>query len=219
MRISMDIKSFMSISRQGPLPDWEALYKTQKVETMPWYNENFDSDLEKELDDRKITNNEDNKKFLDLGTGPGTQAIWLAKRGFKAIGSDLSEAAIKRARDVYANEKENVDFIVDDILNSNLKENQFDYIFDRGCFHFLPPPHRKKYIAKIKQILKNNGMLFLKCFSNKEPMEEGPFKFSQEDIKELFSESFIIDTIKETVYQGTLNPLPKALFVVMIKKL
>ena len=49
MHISMDIKSFMSISRQGPLPDWEALYKTQKVETMPWYNENFDSDLEKEL--------------------------------------------------------------------------------------------------------------------------------------------------------------------------
>jgi hypothetical protein len=24
------------------------------VETMPWYNENFDSDLEKELDERKI---------------------------------------------------------------------------------------------------------------------------------------------------------------------
>jgi hypothetical protein len=30
---------------------------------MPWYNENFDSDLEKELDERKITND---GKFLDL---------------------------------------------------------------------------------------------------------------------------------------------------------
>jgi hypothetical protein len=37
-------------------PDWETLYKSQKVETMPWYNENFDSDLEKELDERKIIN-------------------------------------------------------------------------------------------------------------------------------------------------------------------
>ena len=26
-------------------PDWETLYKSQKVETMPWYNENLDSDL------------------------------------------------------------------------------------------------------------------------------------------------------------------------------
>jgi hypothetical protein len=33
-------------------PDWETLYKTQNVETMPWYNENLDSDLEEELDQR-----------------------------------------------------------------------------------------------------------------------------------------------------------------------
>jgi 2-polyprenyl-3-methyl-5-hydroxy-6-metoxy-1,4-benzoquinol methylase len=31
--------------------------------------------------------------------------MWLAKRGFNVTGSDLSEAAIKRARNVYANEK------------------------------------------------------------------------------------------------------------------
>ena len=36
------------------LPDRETLYKTQKVETMPWYNENFDSDLEEELDERSL---------------------------------------------------------------------------------------------------------------------------------------------------------------------
>ena len=27
-------------------PDWETLYKSQNIETMPWYNENLDSDLE-----------------------------------------------------------------------------------------------------------------------------------------------------------------------------
>ena len=121
---------------------------------MPWYNENLDSDLEEELDHREITNG----KFLDLGTGPATQAMWLAKRGFNVTGSDLSEAAIKRARTVYANEKENVNFVVDDIINSNLKDNEFDYIFDRGCFHVLLPTDRQRYITKIKQILKDNGI-------------------------------------------------------------
>jgi hypothetical protein len=48
-------------------------------------------------------------------------------------------------------------------------------------------------------------------------MEERPYKFSQAELRDLFCESFIIDSIKETVYQGTLNPFPKALFVVMIK--
>jgi hypothetical protein len=65
------------LTRKG-LPDWETLYKTQKIETMPWYNENFDSDLEKELDERKIIN-VGGQKFLDLGTGPGTQACGLLK--------------------------------------------------------------------------------------------------------------------------------------------
>ena len=179
---------------------------------MPWYNENLDSDLEEELHRRKIING----KFLDLGTGPATQAIWLAKRGFNVTGSDLSEAAIKRARNVYANQK-NINFIVDDILNSNLKDNEFDYIFDRGCFHVLLPTDRQRYITKIKQILKDNGILFLKCFSDKEPREEGPYKFSQQEIIDLFSKYFIIGSIKQTVYQGTLDPFPKALFTVMIK--
>src|SRR6188472_717557 len=116
---------------------------------MPWYNEILDSDLEDELARRKITNG----KFLDLGTGPATQAIWLAKRGFNVTGSDLSEAAINRVRKIYAKEK-NVNFIVDNILNSKLQDNEFDYIFDRGCFHVLLPGDRQKYISKIKQKLK-----------------------------------------------------------------
>jgi SAM-dependent methyltransferase len=140
-------------------PDWETLYKSQKVETMPWYNKNFDSDLEKELDERRIING--SKRFLDLGTGPATQALWLAKRGFRVIGSDISEAAINRARRIYANEK-NINFRVDDILNSKFKDNEFDYIFDRGCFHVLSPADRQNYIRKIKAILKVHGILFLK---------------------------------------------------------
>ena len=184
---------------------------------MPWYNENLDSDLQEELDKGKISV-DDGKKFLDVGTGPATQAIMLSKRGFTVVGSDLSEAAINRARKKYPNDP-SVNFIVDDILNARFKDDEFDYIFDRGCFHVLSPSDRNKYINKIHQILKKqNGMLFLKCFSDKEPRQEGPYKFSQDEIRDLFGKSFKIHSIEETVYQGTLDPLPKALFVVMTNK-
>jgi methylase of polypeptide subunit release factors len=122
-------------------PDWNNLYNTQNVETMPWYNENLDSDLEEELERGKISKG----RILDLGTGPATQAIQLAKRGLEVTGSDVSEAAIRRAREFYVhNNKDNeINFTVDNILNSKLKEKMFDYVFDRGCFHVLPIDKRK----------------------------------------------------------------------------
>jgi methylase of polypeptide subunit release factors len=98
---------------------------------MPWYNENLDSDLEEELDHREITNG----KFLDLGTGPATQAMWLAKRGFNVTGSDLSESAVNRAKYFYANQK-NVNFIVDDILNSKLKRMNLTIFLIEAVFMF-----------------------------------------------------------------------------------
>jgi cyclopropane fatty-acyl-phospholipid synthase-like methyltransferase len=207
----------MTESRRA-IPDWETLYKNQQVESMPWYNENLDADLEEELEKRKINQG----KFLDLGTGPGTQAIKLHERGLSVTATDLSETAIKKAQSIYNSNNNNskkVDFRVDNILNSNLKENEFDYIFDSGCFHVISTNDRKRYIMQVTRILKDNGILFLKCFSDKEQGEEGPHRFSKDKLKEIFeNEYFNIENMKETVYQGTLNPLPKALFAVMTKQ-
>jgi ubiquinone/menaquinone biosynthesis C-methylase UbiE len=193
-------------------PDWDSLYRNEKVQTMPWYNESLDSDLEQELEKRKIRTG----KILDLGTGPATQALQLHRRGLTVTGSDISSAAIQRAKKVYADS--NIVFIVDNILNSKYNNNEFDYIFDRGCFHVLAIDKRSTYVGEIKRILRKGGLLFLKCFSIKEEREEGPYRFSETDIANIFDRNFSIELIKETVYQGTLNPLPRALFVVMKKR-
>ena len=193
-------------------PEWDSLYKNQQVETMPWYEENLDYDLEEEISKQKPLHK---GRFLDLGTGPATQAVQIARKGYLVTGSDISLAAIDRATEVYGVEP-NTRFVVDNILESNFKEDEYDYIFDLGCFHVLHPSDRLIYIKQIKRILKKNGILYLKCFSIKEKIDEGPYRFSKEQIRELFEKEFFkVIKIKETVYQGTLNPLPLALFVVM----
>ena len=72
-------------------------------------------------------------RFLDLGTGPSTQAVELSKLGFQVTATDISENATIKAKRM----SKDIEFIVDDILDSKLKEDSFDYIFDRGCFHVL----------------------------------------------------------------------------------
>ena len=60
------------------------------------------------------------------------------------------------------------------------------------------------------------------CFSwnvKEKGLTQGPYKFSKKDIEELFSKDFIIESVKETVFHGTLDSFPKAIFVVMKKNI
>jgi len=193
--------------------EWDAYYQETQTEKLPWYITNLDHDLDNEIKSRNLSKG----RFLDLGTGPGTQASQLAKRGFDVTGADLSESAIEKAKKL-SNE---VNFVADDFLNSKLPDNGFDFIFDRGCFHLFDNSRRPNYLEQIKRILDKNGILFLKCMSIKEkelPKDDGPNRLSEQEIVDTFSNDFDIDIIKETFFDGTLDFKPKAWFVVLKKK-
>ncbi len=197
-------------------PGWKALYEKGDIEKLPWFSEALDKDLVGALDRLEITKG----RFLDLGTGPGTQAIALAKRGLDVVGSDLSPAAIdfakKRAK---KEEASKVEFVVDDVLDSKLQEKgPFDAIFDRGCFHVLPEDERGGYVATVKGLLGDGGRLFLKTFSDEQPGAEGPHRFTEKELRDAFEGDFEIETLEKSVFEGQMKPEPKALFAVMKKK-
>jgi len=196
--------------QQRTFPDWEQLYQEKPVETMPWFNPELDPDLEQAL----TVLNLHEGKFLDLGTGPGTQAIALARRGFQVTATDLSETAVQNARIRAEAEGLSITFRQDDILKSHL-DHGFDILLDRGVFHVFPPNLRPDYVAVIGRLLKPQGYLFLKCFSVEETREEGPYRFTPEEIRDTFGDRFLIHSIEPTVYHGTLDPFPKALFCIL----
>lgn len=75
----------------------------------------------------------------------------------------------------------------------------------------LSSADRQNYIRKINKVLKDKGILFLKCLSDKEPRLEGPYKFSQYEIRELFNESFRIDNIKRNCLSRDFGSTPKGI--------
>jgi len=58
-------------------------------------------DLDEEISNGNLSVN---GRFLDLGTGPATQAVQVSRKGFSVTGFELSRSAVYRAMEVYANE-------------------------------------------------------------------------------------------------------------------
>ncbi|WP_256973308.1 TPMT family class I SAM-dependent methyltransferase [Nostoc sp. T09] len=102
------------------------------------------------------------------------------------------------------------------MLNSRL-EQSFDLILDRGCFHVLAPQSYGTYVQTVANLLKPKRYLLLKCFSQEETREQGPYRFTPEEIQQIFKERFNLFSAKQTVEHGTLDPLPKSLFCILEK--
>ena len=192
----------------GPTGDWEKLYATSDVATLPWYNPDLDTDIDRALKAHRLRG----ARILDLGTGPATQAMNLAKRGFDVVATDIWASAIKKAKASAKQAGLSITFQVDNILKSKLAPNLVDAIMDRGVFHVLPKDRRPVYVETVHRVLRPNGWLFLKCFSNKEPGTWGPFRISEPELLGSFRGPFEVVSVVETVFQGNVKPAPKALF-------
>lgn len=179
------------------------------MEEMPWYCRELDFNLAEELKQRGFSGG----AFLDIGTGPGTQAVALAQMGFTVTATDISEAAIRLAQKLNAP----ITFVRDDIVHTTLR-GPFNFIFDRGCFHVLDDHERPGYLRNVTALLADGGMLFLKCFSLREQnIVDGPYRFTPEEIRCIFEPKFQIELIVDSEFRGTLTPNPRALFAVMKK--
>lgn len=196
--------------KQGEFPDWEVLYQSQAVETMPWYLEVLDHDLERALTEWGPQQGH----LLDLGTGPGTQAMLLSRRGYQVTASDLSATAVALAAAKAREQGLAIDFRQDDILASRL-DGPFHGILDRGCFHVLPPARRQDYVAAVAGMLAVGGRLWLKCFSDRETSERGPYRFAPAMIPEIFGSGWRVVAQWESRFEGEAEPKPLALFTIL----
>src|SRR4028118_971518 len=98
------------MNTQREFPDWEQLYQDKNVESMPWFNPDLDPDLGQALTKLNLHAG----TALDLGTGPGTQAIALAERGFQVTATDLSDTAVRQAIDKAKEKGLDISFKQDD---------------------------------------------------------------------------------------------------------
>ncbi len=131
---------------------------------------------------------------LDIGCGTGNESIFLAQQGFKVTGIDLSETAVREAKEKALASKVNPTFIQMDFLTNSL-EGTFDFILDRRVFHFFDPSEHSAYIHNIEKLLAPKGF-FLLIVSSEHEKGENRHHYSKDDVINIFSPFFALKNIE-----------------------
>lgn len=101
---------------------------------------------------------------IEFGCGEGRNAIFMAKKGVSVTAIDSSTFAIENASKIAVKNDVNVDFRCQNIFSSNINI-KFDFAYDSGMLHHLPPHRRITYIELLKSVLKPGGYFGLVCFA------------------------------------------------------
>jgi 2-polyprenyl-3-methyl-5-hydroxy-6-metoxy-1,4-benzoquinol methylase len=207
---------------------WEhknhAMYEKYGQNQWPWFADKLDPDIEEYL----LGNDLRGLDILDIGTCSGSQAIELARRGHRVVGTDISDTALAQAK--LAAARENglaVTFVQDDIAESRLEENQFDLVLDRGCYCSICSFNHEEYVASVRRVLRPGGVLLLKTMSSEDQRfisydkvggreVQMPFHFTEQQLQTLFSPHFLIERMGDSYfYTRVLDEPAQARFVIM----
>jgi len=210
---------------------WEsknhAMYEKYAQNKWPWFNDKLDPDIEEFL----VANGSSSLDILDLGTCSGSQGIELAKRGHRVVGTDVSETALAQAKLAAAREADlTISFLMDDIAESRLIDNQFDLVVDRGCYHSICSFNHEEYVATLRRVLRPNGAVLLKTMSSEEQRfvsydkvgdreVQMPFHFTEKQLRTLMSPHFGIELLRDSFFYSSIIPDPaRAHFVILRNK-
>lgn len=141
---------------------WDGFY-TDRSRPVPFFVAKPDENLASYVDRGLLTPG----RALDLGCGPGRNALYLASLGFQVDAVDLSPAAVAWAEERAHEAGADIRFHRGDAFELAEAElgGPYDLIHDSGCFHHLPPHRRLSYLSLVDRALAPGGHLALTSFA------------------------------------------------------
>jgi SAM-dependent methyltransferase len=98
-------------------------------------------------------------RALDLASGEGRNAIWLAGLGWRVVALDFSHVATERARARAAEAGVEIDARCGDVLDAELPEGGFDLVL--VAYLQLPPAERAMVLRRVADVLRPGGTFLL----------------------------------------------------------
>jgi SAM-dependent methyltransferase len=169
---------------------WDRDYRNLK--RPPWDTGIPDNELLEAVENGDVRRG----RAVVLGCGSGTNAIYLAERGFEVTGLDISPTALgiaeKRAQEAGVK----VNWVLADVLLPPILE-PFDLIFDRGCYHYVRWIDAEGFAESVRR-LSHPGTRFMLHSINL----DGPPGVRETEIRKDFSPMWEFEWLRKSFIQS-----------------
>jgi len=171
--------------------DWDRVYREYPLEELPWELGRPREVLVSVIESGRVKPG----KALDICCGAGTNTVYMALKGFNVTGLDISSQAIRYARHKAREAGVKIRFVVGNALDFPFEDEEFDFVFDMGCFHHIIIEDREKFIQGLCRILKRDtGQYLLVCFSDRNGSAWN--HFTKEQLAQYFSDRFKFQNVE-----------------------
>lgn len=86
-------------------------------------------------------------RVLDMGMGEGRNAVFLARKGYKVTGVDISSVAVKKARLLAREFGVRINTVVASLNNHRIQKNTLDAVV---CFYYVDRSLNKRMVEWLK---------------------------------------------------------------------
>lgn len=100
-------------------------------------------------------------RFLEMGCGAGPNLLWLAAKGIRVSGVDISPSALELANQTLASAgfgDRGDEFVEASVADVPLEDESFDGILESCVFQHLPLQERRDAFGEVKRLLKPAGL-------------------------------------------------------------
>ena len=170
---------------------WRATYEKTAYTELPWFEPGPSASVRLAVDERFLR---PNSEVLDVGCGAGSNLLFLAERGFRVHGIDLSPGAIAAARARAVQAQVAVDAQEGDALAIPFSEGTLDAVVDIGCFHTLPFSRRDRYAREVHRVVRPGGSFVLSWVAREHSSPQGPpHRPSLAEVTAVFESRFLFE--------------------------
>jgi len=176
---------------------WELYYQTHLITSIPWRGEGsyfFDNMW-------KNYNLPQNGMLLDIGCGAGEKAFYFSRKKITVYGCDISEEAIRKAKELGENNHIDAIFFTADIRDlSSFRELQgkrFNFVLDKLVSQFLTEKEKMTYLKQLSHFVIRNETIFILQVIHKPSAEfeyeiewRAKLSLTKEDVMKIYGKFF-----------------------------